>query len=762
MLTCDDLHERIPAIEAGEPATGDERDHLASCAHCREEAAAVRDDLERVRQDLATLAPSPFLEDRVREIAAATEAAPGQDMAAVRAPRTTRVAMIAGLAAALLVAGVLVAAHLPQEDDTTPTVAVPSDDGKTPQDGDASDEAAGEAKGPVSTLAWPPTPRQAVVKQGPGPRPQPGRPYTLPARPTAGYAVLGRELLARIALDGSEPEDTPRHIAAVAARLTDHGKRRTTTVRLEHPTTKARVWVDARVDQHYAGTLLVEEPLARAIGLTRGAAPDVVLHEIVQPGSNKVWAQAWATDARVMLVGSASRDGMRRFGAALDATSRVQIRPPGDPHTAEPLWSEGRRSDPRIEAFGETPDMGFEGKELNMHWLHGRWFVAPDRNVPWRKHSPEVGNIPLVMGEVTRAALEFRPSVRNPLCYLVLPTVDVGGDTPVRTPARWRVRLERIRLDGGFTPGAQITVARAWQGHRAIPTRTGVAFTTVGDDGRVSCVVVRGEAGPLRIRERLTDGTVRWHLAPVRRGYQSTEQHMLVVARGRGVITTDRGIFNLAQNTMVVDKPPLVSATRETMAAALRRILKKAADDAGRSAPGGTSTLRLTVVGMPTASWSDTAFILQACAHPEVRIDRLAFASGDPRRTGTIEPEDIDALPYELPKDVGLPRHDPTKPKQAKIKLVLGRFGEWDWWRAHLHDPVRGRDGQTQGASADTLDRALQSMVQRATTSSSPLIIEVIAQPDAPFDKVHKALERVRAQAEDATVLLGAMATGDR
>ncbi len=739
MLSCNDLRERMPAIEAGEPASGAERDHLAACEACRAEAARVRDDLARVRRDLASLAPSPFLEDAVRDIAAA-----GQPEPTPRLSRTTRWAAVGAAAAAVLVA-VLVAVTRPTAPpEPTVTIATGEGDEKGPPEG--------HTIGPVSTVAWPPTPREALVAGAPGPRPQPGRPYTLAKKPSPGYAILGRELLARIAVRGAPSDSLAARIERAWARLTRDGKRRTTTVSIENPETKARTWVHAVVDRDYAGTLLLEEPLARAIGFHAGATRERVQHEIVEPGTNKVWARTWSASARIALIGTTGGGD-----PTLDVTERIQVREPGDPHAARPWWHAPPNETPRVVATGVAADMGFVGKELAMHWLHGRWFVAPDRNVPWRAGTTEVGTIPLALGEVTRAALEFRASLRDPLCYLILPPLDVGGDAPVRTPRVYGMKLERIRVEGPFTPGAQLTIARAWRAHEAIPTRTGVAFTTAADDGHASFVVVRGEAGPLRIRERRADGSVRWHLAEVRRGYQSTDEHQVIVARGSGVLTTDGGVFDLERGRMMTSSPMFHAATRTELAAALRAHLAKPADAAGRRSPGGPSKLRLTIVGMPAAAWSDAVFVLQACSSPEVKIDRVAFATGSPQRTGTIRPQDIDAVPYELPKDSGLVAVDPRKPPGSTIKLVVGSFGAPDWWRAYLMVPSQGRGGQTQGASTDTLDSALRSMIQRAGGANAELTIKIVAQPKATFARFQTALAHVRKHAPDAKLLLMAM-----
>ena len=771
MLTCDDLRERIPALEAGEPADGAERDHLASCESCRAEAARARADLARMRQELAVLAPSPFLEDRVVAIARDADA----ETTPARAAHPMRWAMGIGLAAAALLVAVVLLAHRPGPQPSAPDGTTRDDDalaesdgitndgtGHAAEDGDADDGNAdpgkadpGKAdpwKAAVRAIAWPPTPREVdrEARGASAAADEPGRPYTLPAAPRDGTAVLGRGLLARVRLAGARAASEAEHVQRAWAQLTEGGTRRTCSVSIADPRTKASAWCQATVDREYAGTLLVEEPLARAIGLHRGATPGAVRHEIVQPGTNTHWSTARAVDARVALVGS----------RALDMVARIQVREPGEPHAATPLWSGGLPGKPRIVLGGVLPQMGFVGTDVDVHWLHERWFVSADRNVPPPFQQDDVREIPLPLQEVQHVALEFRPSGGHELCYLYLPPLDVGGDAPVRTPLAWRVHLERIVLAQTFNPGAQITVAHAWRGHHAIPTRSGVAFTTADAQGRVSFVLARGERGPVRVHERLPGGSAGWRIVDIRRGFQSSATHQVVVARGKGMITTEHGVYDLEQGRMFVPAQPKgTAATRDEIAAALRAELKRAADAAGRTETYGTSRLQLTLVGMPTAAWSDVAFVLQVCAQPDVRIDRLAFANGSPQQTGTILPEDLAAVPYELPKDAGLTPRDPAKAPDPKIRIVIGSFGNSsDWWRASLTVPAKGREGQTQGASFDTLDIALRAMVARSGGAAGRLTIELVARPDAPFAKMQGALERARAQAPGARVLLVATA----
>ena len=65
MLSCDDVKRRLPGLASGEKATPEVREHLASCDACRGLREATVREVEGVREGLASLSPSPFLEDAV-------------------------------------------------------------------------------------------------------------------------------------------------------------------------------------------------------------------------------------------------------------------------------------------------------------------------------------------------------------------------------------------------------------------------------------------------------------------------------------------------------------------------------------------------------------------------------------------------------------------------------------------------------------------------------------------------------------------------
>ena len=719
MLTCDDLRERIPAIEAGEHATGDERDHLAACEACRTEATTIREDLERVRRDLASLAPSPFLEDRVLEIASTTELddATPNETAAARHPM--RFAMVAGLAAALLVAAVLIVAHLPNDDEPTPTVTLPT------EEGDAADEGTSQASG----LLMPPTPL-AVEEQRSG-NARAAKPkirlLSIGAKPRDGHAVLGREILERIAMPaGAPPRDRGRFRAAWGL-LTREGRNPIIDIEVIHPKTKARGLVRAYVDAKYTGSLLLEEPFARALGLHTLELPG---HATID-GAAKLGAQR--TEAIVSL-------GDERFRERIE----VQMRRAGDPTPLASLLPGGLPQKPRLELIGERPDMGFIGTDIDVHHMHDRIFLSADRNVPWRDQAAMPLAIPMEPGQPMQAAVEYREG-DHPLCYVYLPPVDIGRGGPLA----WRVRLDRVALEGRFEPGAEIAVARVWQGHKAVPTRDSAAFTTADANGRVSFVHVRGEAGPLRLRERMKDGSVRWHKVLIPDAGEVQADELRIAIDGHGTIHIGGHTFNLERDMHADDRSNrwTEGGARDALVARL-----KAAADAGDRDKDLVSTLRVNVIPQDNTPWTTVTKLLMACAHPSVRIDKIRFSRTNGGRT----------VEYEMPRDAGLvPARAPDAAKPLIMNLLVRLKGERTFYvvRDEVNDLL---SDDIRGPGRKALASALRTFRKVGVDSGRPFHVDLTAYSNVPYEDVQSIMGLLRAaKLEDIRLMSSPPIVGD-
>lgn len=703
MLTCNDLRERIPAIEAGEPATGEERDHLAACAGCRTEAARARADLERIRGDLASLAPSPFLEDAVRDIAVDT--AP-----VTRA--TSRAPFWMAAAAAVVVLGIaLVLASRPRAAEVEPEAGIGADDGHVGKDG-GKDDGDRDASGPppASAVFVPPTPLEAVQQRGvhtPAGEPAQIRTLQIGARPQDGYAVLGRGLLALVAGKGPGETATDAEIEFAARVLTDGGTEPVVDLEVTDPAGTARGLVRARVDRSYTGTLLLEEPFGRALGLHAWERPG----HVTIGGAAGIGAQR--TQAAVTL-----HVGSRR----IDYTGEVEMRRAGDPQPATPLPSPGIAEGPRLVLVGERPDMGLVGADIGVHHMHGRIFVSAEHNVALREEQAMPLTIPLEMGRRVDVALEYRKGDHE-LCYVGLPSLDVGQGGP----RGWQMALERVTLEGAFEPGAEIAVARVWRGHAAVPTRESAAFTLADGEGRVSYVRVRGEEGPVRVRERRKDGSVRWHRVLVQRPRATSGAVLRAGIDGHGTIRIGDGAFHLERDVHATG--PTHRWTEGGAREALIARLKQAADGAGRD-EDGTAQLRLDLVPQDNTPWPAVTQLLMACAHPTVRIDRIRFlrANGG----GTID--------YELPRDRGLlPARDPAAAKPRTMTIVLRR----EEARTHYilrDDGSEAHAAPLQGPGRKELAHRIRAFRKAAQDGGRPMRIELAPHSDVPYDDVRDVM----------------------
>ncbi len=674
MLTCDSVREILPGLAAGEAAPREVHAHLTTCAPCRGACERLTADLTQIRHDLAGLSASPFLESRVLE-AIADASGPSK---IARSP--LRWGMLAGLAAAGLLAAVLILAS------------------REPEPGSVSETLPGEEEDGAATIPSqvevPPTAAEVdfAGRARAGRGEVADRFYDVAGAPPPGLALLGKQLLDRLAADDR---------AEIMRRAHAH-------VWVLNPRSGAKAILLAQVSPRYTGTLLLEEPLARALGL----------HEHVLRGESTIAgdlnAKAYRARAHV------------RF-ATFDAEVEIQVRAAGEPPVAEVLPDVGLRRDVGVVFTGERPHMGFAGETVGIRHMHGEVFPMADHNVPWRKNAlahigPRLGPGMLKKdgGPVylpTQMMLEYRGDGLE-TCYVVLPAVDFGASAPLA----WRMRMQRVNLQERFEPGAAVAVARVWRGATAIPSRESAAFTLADAKGRVSFVRTGGERGPLRMRERRKDGSVHWHRIDLESMEADLTPRLDVQLTKAGVIRIGARSFG-----------PVPKKSRQfgwrwdlPEVAVLREHLAGLAERAGRSEPHRMAKLTMVLQAEAGTPWSAVEFVVLVCAHPDVRIDKLQFAGSGA------------SVPYELPKDRGLePVRSPDDMRPREAKLRMTRTSDGTYWRGFGVD--KPRPLSTDGEWGHLLGR-LRTYANASRASKAEPVLELQAWPNVPYAGVRRMI----------------------
>ena len=341
---------------------------------------------------------------------------------------------------------------------------------------------------------------------------------------------------------------------------------------------------------------------------------------------------------------------------------------PGDPPPAEAVrMGGGIPPKPAVRIHGELPTSGFlaarvsaEGEELRMEDVHATDFHT---------RPGATGEVSLDLGTVRprQAALVYGDATW-PQCTVFLPSLDFGGSGPLA----WKVDVERTVLSETFTPHATVTVARVWRGRTAIPSRDSAEITKVRADGRLSFVHVRGEAGPLRLREVKPDGSVAWREVTLH-----GRRRLRVEIAPTGVVTVAGQTFDTLRRGESKD----FGEGDPAVLAAIGDVLADAAEAAGRDEQG-VSKLEIFVRAHPDTPFAVISWILELCAHQRVRIASLRFL---------IAGEKPAAVRYRLPADAGLRRgglHQGPRPANevltAHLKLELGESG-LTWTGLHLN-----------------------------------------------------------------------------
>ena len=682
MLSCEKVEKLLPGLVTGEPLPHDVREHLASCDACRDRRDRLASEIADVREDLAALAPSPFLEDAVVEAAHETESPEPTR-------RPWRYVAVAFVAAAALFLVVL----LPrlQEGGANGSGGVPGGEGDgkgelvheagaifvPPSVGEVR-KARDENSRYWNRRAERPRPAEMAYETWPAgaptdkadtslflapaeeahhryvwgdPRGKPGnRTCTMETLPSAeGVFYLGSKLLSTIG--------GAFHVTPTGEIL--HGDKRwwTTPGTMQGEITVgspdeggAEARVRVLVSPGYSGTLLLEEPLAYALGL----------HQFEIPGDVDFQS---ASGESIPIEGRRARARIRIPELDFDQVVEVQV------VRARPwMVKRGRRARevgllfPRkkptqivtADAIEGLPEGGYRAEGAEVHSAENGFEHLEIRDGTRRLvlgfHARNAGAVPLLpdvplLGSLFDSADGVLVPRALDFSEFTLHVLEVGT----------------VRLDGRWEPGANVTIARVWRGLTAIPSAEAVVSTQVDDEGRIAFPRLAGEAGrTLRMLVRTKDGERTFHDVVVAPELGTTPRLDLYLmgtdgtVRGQGWAVS---LFDDGWRGDDVTGPP----TPERVAA-LAEQLRALAARMGH-APPEDSTAEIVLHADAEAPWRMVQWVMQVGAAPGITIRRF--------RLGFVDGPESAYQRVDLPVDRGLVP-DP-RPERIQVRVILHR-----------------------------------------------------------------------------------------
>ncbi len=705
MLSCDDIRLLLSTVVTGEAQDLEVERHLATCAACQEEQIRLAQDVERLRADLTLLAPSPFLEEAVTE--AARGANPGR-----RRPRWPAVAL--GAAAAL----VLVLLALPRgERGVEPEERATGEEGRhatiafPPSAATVSDARAlnhhvtmgatlpplgwnegrlglklsrtvlpdGVVDSGVRSETFLPPPQDALhryVYADPSARPA-DVDFNATTAPRAGVMLLGQGLLERI---GGVVHAGP------GVDIEKDGKRWRSTP----GTPEGELWIaspdaggaEARirvmVSTGYDGTLLLDEPLARALGL----------HLFEVPGRMRM-------EGAMTFSGQRARARVRLPALDFDEVVEVQVRPPdlGRPHDLQPPYGL-RIGAPRGKAF--LPTEVLVGREMD--WSD-RLEVKRDTQI---QSNPDGVEWIELRGEGAWHVLLRFASWSPEETVLVPGALDVGSPTFLDETL---LSLGVLELSTALAPGTPLTLSRVWRSTTAIPSATAVVKTRVLEGGRVRAPVLWGEQGAtIRGLVRNPDG-------------ETTFVDLVV---DHAALAEPWLVFNVWPNGRVqlkgAEYPTWVEGALEGAAlAGLRSDLATLLDRPGWRDEDKTARAAAVLHVAEGAPWRVLQALMQVGALEGVRDYLFQRADGAwQSRSGPVE--------FQLPSDAGLA----ARPREASRSLeVVVTHRPERGVRVRLR--IRKEDGTVHNPSGEgrtwTVEEATQ-VLQNGLVSADRAVVK--------------------------------------
>ncbi len=658
MLSCENVRDLLPGLVTGEKASHDVREHLAMCDACRTERDRLAREIATVREDLAVLAPSPFLEDAVVEAAHET-------VGPERVRRPWPYVAAAFVAAAALFLVVLLPRLQEQSGGETPT-PIPGEEG---EEGDVAPEFVMDAarihvppsRGEVERArqenmrqwdlrseraeadeknyqTWPRNARTDLQETAAFLPPSEDvlhrwvhgdqlgrkgtRTHTVATLPSVeGVFYLGNGLLNEIG--GTLHAGTTGEII-LGDKLwqTTPGTMQGEITVASPDTGGARARVRVLVSTGYSGTLMLEAPLARALGLHQFEIPGRV--DFRTPDGKEIPVHGWRARARVAIPeldfdrvievqivrqrpwmvkrGKRARETGVLFRGVLPR-SLVQAR--------------AFRFDPETGGYELGGDVKIikpeerDGRPIRQLEIgEGAFRLLIGFEPPGPESVPRIPDVPL-LGELFDV----------PHAGLIPRALDFGPST------LHVIDIERVALEGRWEPGAKVTLARVWRGMTAIPSAEAVIRTEVGENGRIAFPRIAGEQGStLRMLVTKKDGTSKFHDVVVAPELGATPRLDLRVGADGTVRGPGWGVYLLEGRRLGAQA---ASAPSPKGFAALVKQLRRHAGQPGQRNELGNSQVELTLHVEPAAPWRLVQWTLQAAAHPEVRIITIHLGRTD-------------------------------------------------------------------------------------------------------------------------------------
>lgn len=235
------------------------------------------------------------------------------------------------------------------------------------------------------------------------------------------------------------------------------------------------------------------------------------------------------------------------------------------------------------------------------------------------------------------------------------------------------IDVGHMRLEGQWTPGARVTIARVWRGKTAIPSEEAVVQTQVSESGSIVFPRIAGEKGStLRMLVTMKDGTSTFHDVVVAPELLATPRLRLSLGAD-GIVAGPGWTVAMIDGTWQDDTATGTPAP-ERFAHLIQQLKWHAGPDDRRDAEGNSRT-HLALRAAKDTPWRMVQWVMMAAADPRVRIRMITLVAAD---EGGDMREDI-----RVPTDQGLSAKPPVRVVVELVRATAGgelviRYGPED------------------------------------------------------------------------------------